>query len=119
MIRLFLRLFGIIDFDTCKSCETLKAQLSFANEEKKQLTATLMSIIQPKVYEAVPQEIVPVIQSSMLFSKRRATLEARDREEVKIKQQAVFLGKPDDKLKGIEKLENELGVFGVHDEKEA
>lgn len=74
-----------------------------------------MSIIKPKVYETPAQELVPVVQSSAIFSKRRAALEAKDREEAKIKQQGVFLGKPDDKLKEIEKLETELGV----EEKEA
>jgi hypothetical protein len=115
MIRLFLRLFGIRDFEVCPSCETLKQQLSFANEEKKQLTETLLNIIKPKTYEQAPVELQPVTQGSVIFSKRRAALEARDREEAKIKQQAVFLGKPDDKLKEIEQLETELGV----EEKEA
>lgn len=62
-----------------------------------------------------PIEINPVVQTSGLFSKRRAALEARDREEARILAEGKHLGKPDDSLKSIERLENELGV----EEKEA
>jgi hypothetical protein len=110
MLRLILRLLGISDFEQCKSCEILKQQLAFVNDEKRQLTETLLKIVSPKVYEAVPQELNPVIQTSGLFSRRRAALEAKDREEAKILSEGKHLGKSDDKLKEIENLEKELGV---------
>lgn len=118
MIRLLLRLFGIKDFDTCKSCETLKEQLEFERSEKKQLTETLLNIINPKAVEAAPVELNPITQTSGLFSRRRAALEARDRETAKIQNEGKFLGKPDipAKLvnpnagKSIESLEKELGI---------
>ena len=109
MIRLILRLLNIRDYEVCQSCETLKQQLNFANEEKKQLTETLLNIIKPKVYEAPSQEIVPIVQAGGLFSRRRAALEARDREQAKILQEAKHLGKPDN-LKDISKLEEGLGI---------
>ena len=84
MIRLLLRLLSIKDFEVCKSCETLKEQLSYERAEKAELTKTLLNIINPKVVEAQPQEIQPVVQTSALFSRRRAALEIRDREEAKI-----------------------------------
>src|SRR6266511_880053 len=113
MTRLLLRLFGIKDFEVCKSCETLKQQLDFERFEKKQLTETLLSIIKPKVYEAPPQELVPVVNTSGLFSRKRAALEARDREEARILSQGQNLGRPNESLKDIEKLEQELDVSEI------
>lgn len=114
MIRLFLRLLGIKDFEVCQSCETLKQQLAFANEEKKELTNTLLNILQPKVVESAPQEIVPLIQAGGTFARRRAALETRDRESARIINESKNIGRPD----SIEKLEKELGVNEI-EEKEA
>ena len=110
MLRLILRLLGIKDFEVCKSCETLKQQLEYERSEKKQLTDTLLAIVSPKVIETAPVEVNQIIQSAGLFSRRRAILEQRDREEAKILKQANHLGKPDDNLKKIDKLEQELGI---------
>ena len=116
MIRLLLRLFGIKDFDTCKSCETLKAQLAFVNDEKKQLTETLLKIVSPKVVEAAPVELNQIQSSSALFSRRRAALEAKDRAEAQILRERKHVGLPDN-IKDIkpidtsvEQLEQELGL---------
>ena len=115
MIRLLLRLFGIKDFEVCQSCETLKQQLSFERDEKKLLTDTLLDIVRPKVViEQEIKEVNPVIQSSGSWARRRAALEARDREEAKILLETKHLGKPDS-LKDISNLEKELGI----EEKEA
>lgn len=105
-----LRLFGIKDYEVCQSCETLKQQLAYERDEKKQLTETLLSIIKPKVIEAAPIELNQIQQSSAIFSRRRAALEVRDREEARILQEAKHLGKPDDKLVEINNLEHELGI---------
>lgn len=116
MIRLLLRLLRITDFEVCESCKTLKEQLSYERAEKQQLTETLLSIIKPKAYEAPTQEINPVINTSALFSRRRAALEAKDREEAMIKRNSTNLGKPDDVLQAVNKnrdisqLEIELGI---------
>ena len=125
MIRILLRLFGIKDFDTCKSCETLKEQLIFEREEKKRLTDTLINIIKPKEIEAPPTEIAPIAQSSAVWSRRRAALEAKDKQEAFIIAQAKHLAKPDrmpvrpadsvhiDNIgipQSVEQLEKELGV---------
>ena len=116
MIRLLLRLCGIKDFEICQSCETLKQQLSYERDEKQRLTDTLLSIISPKVIEQPTVELQPVIQTAGLFSRRRAALEEKDRQEAKVLRNSTNLGKPDDRLKDttidrrIEELENELGV---------
>ena len=107
MLRIILRLFGIKDFEVCQSCETLKSQLAIANEDRQRLTDTLLEILRPKVAEAAPVEINQLQQSSALFSRRRAALEAKDREEAKILRNSTVLGKSDD---NIAKLEKELGV---------
>lgn len=120
MIRLLMFLLGR-PYETCKSCETLKQQLEFERAEKKQLTDTLLSIIHPKIVEQPVIEMNPVIQTSGLFSRRRAALEERERQEAKIIREGKHLGKPDN-LKDIERvsedvtnLEKELGI----EEKEA
>lgn len=110
MVRLLLRLMKIKDFEVCASCETLKQQLEYERSEKRQLTDTLLNIIKPKVYEAPTQELNPIMQTSGLFSRKRAALEAKDREEAKILRNSTNLGKPDDTLKAIDKLETELGL---------
>ena len=110
---LYLLLYGN-RVDSCKSCETLKEQLVFERDEKKRLTDTLLNIVNPKVVEAAPVEINQITQSAGLFSRRRAALESKDREEAKILRESKHLGKPDN-LKDINKLEEELGV----EEKEA
>jgi len=119
LTRLLLRLLGIKDYEVCQSCGTLKQQLTYERDEKRQLTETLLSIIRPKVYEAPVQEFQPLVNSSALFSRKRAALESKDREEAKIIRGSTNLGKPDDSLrevdKNIDKLEHELGV----EEKEA
>lgn len=119
MLRFICFLLGK-PYETCKSCETLKQQLAIANEERQRLTDTLLEIIKPKVVEAPPQEIQPIVSTSGLFSRRRAALEERDRQEAKIKAEGKHLGKPDDELKkinfitpatkSVEDLEKELGV---------
>lgn len=115
MIRLFLRLLGIKDYEVCQSCETLKQQLAFEREEKKQLTDTLISILQPKVVEAPPVEINPVTTIAGNWARRRAALEERDRQQAKILVETKNLGKPDELKDHINKLEEELGI----EEKEA
>lgn len=116
MIRLLLRLFGIKDFDTCKSCETLKQQLEYERSEKQKLTQTLLDIIKPKTFEASPVELNPVQKSLGSFSHRKAALEAADRERARILKDRKFIGTPDDKIAEIKKnteieaLEKELEI---------
>lgn len=120
MIRFLTFLLGR-PYETCKSCETLKEQLVYERDNNKQLTDTLLKIISPKAIEANPIEIAPITQSAGLFSRRRAALEERDRQEARILSEGKHIGRPDI-LKSdyvgsakIEKLEKELGV----EEKEA
>lgn len=87
------------EFEECKSCQTLKEQLNYERSEKKQLTQTLLNILQPKTVEAAPTELLPIAQSSGMFARRRAVLEARDREEAKILQEKRHLGMPDNLAK--------------------
>ncbi len=119
MIRLFLRLFGIRDFEPCASCSTLKQQLEYVTDQNKQLTDTLLRIVSPKAYETPPAvEINPVIQTSGLFSRRRQALEERDRQEARILAEKKHVAMPDiinpnkdNILNSISKLEDELGVM--------
>lgn len=109
MIKFISKLFALRDPEV----QVLKEQLEYERARTKELTETLLSIIKPKVYESAPQELAPVINSSALFSKRRAAMEARDREEAKIIKQHNNLGRTDkeiQKSKELEKLEQELKI---------
>jgi hypothetical protein len=114
LIRLFLRLFGIKDFEPCQSCETLKQQLAYVRDDNLRLTNTLLDIVKPKTYEAPPVELNQIAQSSALFSRRRAALEERDRQQAAILKQSKNLGKPDgvdiNSSKSIDELEKELQI---------
>jgi hypothetical protein len=113
MTRFFLRLFGIRDFEPCSSCENLKEQLRYERDNNLRLTDTLVRIVSPKIVEQPPIEINQIAASSALFSRRRAALEERDRQEAMIKKSSTNLGKPDQfaKMDGsVESLEKELGV---------
>jgi len=116
MTRLLLRLLRITDFEPNESISVLKEQLKYEREKNKELTETLLSIIKPKAYEAPAQELHPIVQTSGIFSRRRAALEAKDRAEAQILKQAVHLGKPDDNLKDINDLETELGINEILEE---
>lgn len=122
MLRFLCHLLGR-PFEPCKSCETLKEQLSYLRDENHRLTDTLINIVKPKEIEAqAPIEINQIQQSSALFSKRRAALEERDRQEAKILAEKKFVG-VSDRLrevtptpivsgKTVDELEKELGVEG-------
>lgn len=91
--------------------QTLKEQLQFERERVKELTDILVNIVQPKVVEAqTPVVVNPLAQTTGLWGRKRAILEERDRHEAAIKKNSELLGKPDDQLKEINKLEEELGV---------
>jgi len=111
MVRLLMFLFGK-DYEECKSCQTLKEQLDFEREEKKELTKTLLNILQPKTVEMTPVELNPIQQTGGTFARRRIALEERDRQSAKILSEAKYIGKPDiPKVdESITKLEEELGV---------
>lgn len=114
MIRFLSFLFNK-PYETCKSCETLREQLVFERAEKKELTATLLNIINPKAIIAAPVELQPIATTSGLWSRRRDALEARDRETARLQKTSAHLGKPDalkavNLNKDIEKLEQEVGI---------
>lgn len=70
---------------SCKSCETLREQLSIANEEKRQLLVTLQS------YHKKPEAEVPLepteqrpIGRKIPWKVQRELMEAEDREKARI-----------------------------------
>ena len=124
MIRFLSFIFGK-PYEPCKSCETLKEQLLFERDQVTRLSNTLLSIVKHKEVEQAPVEIAPVQQSSALWTRRRAALEEKDRQEAFIIAQAKHLAKPDrmpvrpadsvhiDNIgipQSVEQLEKELGV---------
>ncbi len=78
MIRLLMRLIGILDYEPCKSCEILKQQLAIVNAEKKEAIDLLMDLAKPK--PVVPYEPVKSVTAATgVFARRKAELENRDR----------------------------------------
>jgi hypothetical protein len=112
LIRFIAFLLGK-QYEPCKGCEILKQQITFVNDEKKQLSDVLLSIVRPQAVESTPVEFKPITTTASVFSRRRAVLEARDREEAKILKDSNNLGKPDDSIR---ELEHQLGI---EEEKEA
>jgi hypothetical protein len=94
-------------YEPCASCATLKEQIAYERDENKRLIETLLNIVKPSVTQAAPIEVQPIQQAAGTFTRRRAILEERDRQEALIKQQKKFIAVPDDK---ISQLEKELGV---------
>lgn len=109
MIRFITFLLGR-EYETCKGCEILKSQLLITNEEKKELTNTLLGLLKPKVYETSAVELQASAPIASRFSQRRASLEARDREAARVLRDSTVIGKTDDQLKEIEQLESELEI---------
>ena len=96
MIRFISFLLGK-KYEPCRSCDVLKEQLEYERLNNAELMKTILNIVKPQVVEQPPiQEIAPVAQSSMLWSKKRAILEAKSREDAKILNEGNHLGKPDD-----------------------
>lgn len=109
MIRFLSFLFGH-PYETCKTCEALKQQLEFERSEKKLLIDTLVNIVSPKAVEAPPPvEINQIRESSALFSRRRAALEERDRQEAAILSMKKHVAVPDN-LKNIQSNQNTMSV---------
>lgn len=111
MIRFLSYLFGWKDYEDCKSCNVLREQLKIVNEEKKELTQTLIKLFKPEpvVAQANPVVLQPIANTAGLWSKRRAALEEADRQKLRASQDKVFAGKPD-VTESIDKLERELGI---------
>jgi hypothetical protein len=114
MLRFISFLLGR-QWEPCQSCENLKQQIAYLREDNSKLTETLMRIVSPKVVEAPPVEVNPIGQTSALFSRRRAAIEAKDREEARILAERKHVAVPDDVNKKsmfntVEQLERELGV---------
>jgi len=122
MVRLILHLLKIRDYESCKSCETLREQLTFVNAEKKELMETLLQLTKPQV--VIPQEppklLDQIQQAKGTFARRRGLLEQAERNRTDILKTSQFIAKPDsdDKKapigavtqKSIEELESRLGL---------
>lgn len=122
MIRLFLRLLRIKDFETCKSCEILKQELAFARHEKKELLDTLIQLTKPNI--TVPYQETKVLtqapQVAGTFSRRKGLLEDQHRIRGEIIKSSPYIAKFDDvparepvqhiRPASVEKLEKELGL---------
>ncbi len=109
MIRLFLRLLGITDFEVCPSCETLKLQLEIANNERAELLKTMLGLVKPEVIQHPIVPVKPFINKGGIpWAIRKKGLEEKDREEMRIKNELKNQNVKTDS--SVEELEKELGV---------
>jgi len=125
MIRLFLRLIGIKDFETCKSCLTYKQQLDLANAEKREMIETLIQLTRPNV--VVPsgeiKELTNVQNAKTTFNRRRDLLEKSHRIEKNIRENSSFIAKEarasvkDISPESVEAMEQKLGLADEGGEK--
>lgn len=109
----------------CKSCETLKEQLTFSNNERTQLMETLIQLTKPNV--AVPtgetKELVLAPNARGTFSRRRAVLEQMHRKREEVTQTSPFIAQVSEQaratvkdvtLQSVEAVEAELGLINEH-----
>lgn len=122
MIRLFLRLLRIKDFEPCASCSVLKAELEFARSEKRELLDTIINLTKPNV--VVPQGEQKVLTqvpiAAATFSRRKNILEEQHKIKGDVLRTSTHVALPDDQVKkepvqhispqSVEKLERELGL---------
>ena len=110
MFRFISFLFGK-QWEPCQSCENLKLQIEYLRDDNRKLTDTLVSIVKPKEVEAPPVEINQIQASSALFSRRRAALEEKDRQEAQILAMKKHVAMPDiAQIRTVNELEKELGI---------
>jgi len=102
MLRFICTLFKI-PYETCKSCETLKQQLTLANEQNKDLTKTLLGLIEPEPIMIQQPNLKPTIPKTAIFARRRAEMERADREAARLVKSSQFVAKPDDNDKEVDK----------------
>lgn len=100
------------DLEFCPACETLKLQLSIANEERKLLISKLTD--KPIVEEVKREETVlrPIYPASRTWSVQRQMREAEDREKAKIlkkKADELNQAKSGEPLT-VSEIEREIGV---------
>lgn len=121
MVRLLLRLLGIKDFEVCKSCETLKAQLEFSNNEKRELLETLLNLTKPEVkVQSAEVKVLNPLTTRTSFRQQRGILENMHKRKDEVMKTSPFIAKPDDSLpkepatnvtqQSITELENKLGL---------
>ena len=110
-----MSLFGTLwPKEDCKSCEVLKEQLKYLQEQNRELNQSIMELIKPKVI--VPPEPVilnPTKKQSGTWSRRRAVLEEATRRESEILRSSPFLARPDGMRltpRTVTELEEQLGV---------
>ena len=94
MIRFLSHLFGK-PYETCKSCETLKGQLTLVNSQNRELTETLLKLVKPEViHQPAPTIITPAVAGAT-FAQRRAALEQAHKNTETIKKNSTFIARPD------------------------
>ena len=118
MLRLFLRLFNIRDYEDCKSCETLKQQLDYSNKQNKELMDNLLNLTKPTVIVPQPEvkflDQIPKVGAT--FTRRRGILEDMHRKTREVLQTSPHVASPDGMSvknitpASIEALEAQLGI---------
>lgn len=95
----------------CESCETLKTQLSIANEEKKDLLDRLLNPIRTETEQTVDtRELKPIQTRDVAWRVRRQMLEQEDRIKAGLVREAPKPELVKTDVKTAADIEKELGV---------
>lgn len=106
------------ELDYCESCESLKLQLSLANEREKELLDRIIHPPEPKVEEEKPPQILrPILPSRMSWNIKRQALESESRAAAKalrdndaIRPTLTIKDNEPKKVLTVKDIEKELGV---------
>lgn len=94
----------------CESCETLKMQLSIANDDKARLLDRLLQKPEPEA-RIDTTELKPIIPRHVPFAVRKQMLEAEDRERARLMRDAPKIT--------VDDLEKELDIASTNRESQS
>lgn len=96
------------DEKVCQSCETLKVQLSIANDEKRQMLNSILAFNKPIHEEPAQIDYEKVKPKMMTWNVRKQMLEAEDREAARLMAERKIA---QNKIReDIKELEKEVGL---------
>lgn len=79
------------DYEPCKGCSTLKAQLELSNVEKRELYETLLKLVKPEVIHQPAPNLIQPKEVFQRFSQRRESLEKQHAVVKDVKERSPFL----------------------------
>lgn len=93
----------------CKGCEILQRQLDIANNEKKELLDTILSLVRPEVIPPTPvKQQKSFAAAAVPWATKRRMLEQADAEKAKAQAEMARVDKEIEEMKQRQEAEAEL-----------